>query len=400
MTFPNQAQAAPDLVDVESIDAILERLTALRKERGKTLKIYSTPFLPTKLKKAVDVLGSSDELLMSAKELRADPKIDSLLVLGPSFLSDTIDVLLNAPQVLPERQERRIQVYSPTKHSDCPLNSYASRDALVDCWHTLQGLFDADSKVFPIACLSSSLTVKAFCGEHQGAICTSVNARVILDRAFEQRPKVLFVPDSNLGRFAAFSVGLCESDVVIWNHEENGPESADKEPQDLTTRSKEHFDFNNVNDLRLRNLILWDSGCPTYGALTPNQISELRKTRPNIKIAVPPRCSEEVKERADAVGDLEDVQYAIANTDPQTVWAIGFEKAHIRELKKRFPDRSFILFNEDVVCTCQARTFNPVRLLATLDSLESQSAASLVSSPEYLARPAYDAIDKMFTMLE
>lgn len=399
MTSSTQPCVEP--ASAEIVDALFERITKLRKDNDRSVKIYAVPFIPSKLGKCVDLTGSSDELLTRARKLQTSKTLDSLLVLGPSFLSDAIDVLLNAPQVLQKRKGRRIKIYSATNHSDCPLVNSASTNDLLDCWNALQNLFDADAKVFPIACLSSSLAVKAFCGERNGAVCTSVNARFILDRALELRPKVLFVPDSNLGRFAAYSVGCRASDVVLWRQESRRPDVLSiNGGTEEATLPENHSQFNNDTDLRLRKLILWDSVCPTYGNLEPEQIAQLRETHPNVKIAVPPRCSEKVQTLADSVGDLNDLIVDVADSDPRTIWAIGFEKNYFTTLKKQFPERSFLIFNEENTASCEARTLIPSRVEAALDSLEEGSAANSTATPEFLAEPAYNALEQMFQMLE
>jgi len=57
----------------------------------------------------------------------------------------------------------------------------------------------------------------AFVGEHGGAVCTSSNARAILEWAFERGDKVLFFPDQHLGRNTGFEMGYDESDMRVWN---------------------------------------------------------------------------------------------------------------------------------------------------------------------------------------
>ena len=60
---------------------------------------------------------------------------------------------------------------------------------------------------------SSSAALKAFVGEHGGAVCTSSNARAILDWALAKGSKVLFFPDQHLGRNTGFDMGYDASDM-------------------------------------------------------------------------------------------------------------------------------------------------------------------------------------------
>ena len=58
-----------------------------------------------------------------------------------------------------------------------------------------------------ITYINSAADLKAFCGEHEGIVCTSTNAPKILDWAFNQKGKVLFFPDQNLGRWTGYKNG-------------------------------------------------------------------------------------------------------------------------------------------------------------------------------------------------
>src|SRR5260221_8404173 len=46
----------------------------------------------------------------------------------------------------------------------------------------------------------STADLKALVGRHGGAVCTSSNARAVMEWSFRQKPRVLFFPDQHLGR--------------------------------------------------------------------------------------------------------------------------------------------------------------------------------------------------------
>ena len=80
--------------------------------------------------------------------------------------------------------------------------------------------------------MNSSADIKAFCGRHGGGVCTSSNADVALEWAFEQKPdaKVLFLPDQHLGRnTAVLKLGMSLDDCVVWDpHLSGGGVAADE----------------------------------------------------------------------------------------------------------------------------------------------------------------------------
>ena len=52
----------------------------------------------------------------------------------------------------------------------------------------------------PVTYVNSSADVKAFCGRRGGIVCTSSNARAVLEWSLERRRRVFFFPDQHLGR--------------------------------------------------------------------------------------------------------------------------------------------------------------------------------------------------------
>ena len=69
-------------------------------------------------------------------------------------------------------------------------------------------MLDPDEKVTPVTYINSAADLKAFCGEHGGIVCTSTNARQILQWAFARREKVLFFPDQHLGRWTGYLMDI------------------------------------------------------------------------------------------------------------------------------------------------------------------------------------------------
>ena len=93
-------------------------------------------------------------------------------------------------------------------------------------------LLDSPSEILPLALQylgkdprsASAADLKAFCGEHNGIVCTSSNAPVIAKWAFARREKILFFPDQHLGRWTGHNMGipLDEMMAVVDNALENG----------------------------------------------------------------------------------------------------------------------------------------------------------------------------------
>ena len=85
----------------------------------------------------------------------------------------------------------------------------ADIDQVEEAWEELARVTDV-SRVIPITYMNSSAALKAFVGRHDGAVCTSSNARAVLTWALEEGrgDKVLFFPDQHLGRNTGYELGL------------------------------------------------------------------------------------------------------------------------------------------------------------------------------------------------
>jgi quinolinate synthase len=74
-------------------------------------------------------------------------------------------------------------------------------------WREIGEVLDPDEVITPITYINSAADLKAFCGEHGGIVCTSSNARQILQWAFARREKVLFFPRPASGSMDGLSDG-------------------------------------------------------------------------------------------------------------------------------------------------------------------------------------------------
>ena len=101
----------------------------------------------------------------------------------------------------------------------CSMADMARLGQVEDAWDAMADAGVQDS-IVPVTYMNSSADIKAFCGRNGGVVCTSSNADVALEWAFEQKPdaKVLFFPDQHLGRnTAVLKMGFSLDDCVVWD---------------------------------------------------------------------------------------------------------------------------------------------------------------------------------------
>jgi quinolinate synthase len=171
--------------------------------------------------------------------------------------------------------------------------------------------------VVPVTYMNSHAPLKAFTGKNGGLVCTSSNAELALQWAFERGEKLLFFPDQHLGRNTALKMGLSESEMcVYYPSKENGglPE-----------------------DLSKIKIILWNGNCPVHMKFYPRDLLFVREQFPKAKIAVHPECTQEVTRLADYVGSTEGIVNWARGLSAGTQLFVGTEINLIERMKRDNP---------------------------------------------------------------
>ncbi|MBI2243401.1 MAG: quinolinate synthase NadA, partial [Nocardioides sp.] len=257
-------------------------------------------------------------------------------------------------------------VVLPDLAAGCSMADMASFQQVEDAWDALTEAGVADS-VVPVTYMNSSADIKAFCGRNGGLVCTSSNAEVALEWAFEQKggvegdAKILFLPDQHLGRnTAVLKMGLSVDDCVVWDPFRPGG--------GLTPEQ-----------LRAAKVILWRGHCSVHGKFSPDVVDELRATIPGVQILVHPECTHEVVLKADLVGSTEFIIKTIEAAPSGSSWSIGTELNLVKRLSAAHPDKN-ISFLDKTVCYCS--TMNRIDLPHLVWALESLVAGTVVNRIE------------------
>jgi len=131
---------------------------------------------------------------------------------GVHFMAESADVLTGDHQ----------QVMLPDLNAGCSMADMADIDQVEAAWSEIAEVTDVE-RVVPITYMNSTAALKAFCGRHGGAVCTSSNARRVLEWALDDQPdrpgadKVLFFPDQHLGRNTAIAMGYDPTTMLVWD---------------------------------------------------------------------------------------------------------------------------------------------------------------------------------------
>ena len=345
------------LNDEEMSEAIHERKRAL----GSRLVILGHHYQQDEVIQFADFTGDSLKLSqLGAKQ----GHVKFIVFCGVHFMAESADILT----------DDSVTVILPDLSAGCSMADMADVDQLEEAWDFL--VEECSAHVIPITYVNSSAAIKAFCGGHEGACCTSSNARAVLEWAFGQGEKVIFLPDQHLGRNTAYAMGIPLEKMVVYDPQK---------PQGGLTREV-------VRDARV---FLWKGHCSVHGLFTSAQCSEIRRTDPDYKILVHPECMWEVVQRADLAGSTEFIIKTVGESPAGSKWAIGTEIHLVSRLADRFPEKRVrSLAGIQCLCTTMYR-IDPKHLLWSLDELVAGRVVNQIKVDPETKRLAVIALERM-----
>ncbi|MDQ6965239.1 MAG: quinolinate synthase NadA, partial [Mariprofundales bacterium] len=184
-------------------DELLERITALRAQLGGEVLILGHHYQREEVFAFADVSGDSLKLAQHA----AATDVANIIFCGVHFMAESADILTSDQQA----------VLLPDPAAGCSMADMADRAEVASCWQQLAtAIATVDEQVTPITYINSTAELKAFCGSHGGAVCTSGNAERVMRWGWSQREKILFFPDRHLGENTALAMGIPDSEMVLW----------------------------------------------------------------------------------------------------------------------------------------------------------------------------------------
>ena len=352
------------------------RIEGVRQRMGRRLVILGHHYQQDGVIAHADFQGDSYQLSRSAAER---DECEAIAFCGVHFLAETADILANRPDKVAARGGRRVTVVLPDLAAGCSMADMAAITQVEDAWADLGTVIDT-AELTPVTYINSAASLKAFCGRHGGIVCTSSNARAVLEWAFARGRRVLFFPDQHLGRNTARTMGIGLDQMCVWNPHE--PE--------LGGNSKAALEASRV--------ILWQGHCSVHAMFRPEHVDGLRKTMPGVKILVHPECSMEVVDKADLVGSTSYILRQVDQAPPGTKWAIGTELHLVKRLEAAHPEQE-IRFLSPVVCMCATMyRIDLAHLCWSLEHLEAGDAVNVIRVDDETAKWAVVALERMLAV--
>lgn len=296
---------------------MINEINSLRREKNAIILAHN--YQTTDIIELADFVGDSLQLSIEASKVEAD----FIIFCGVRFMAETAAML-----------NPRTKVLMPALDAGCPMADMVTADQLRK--------FREEHPTAAIVCyVNSSAEVKA----ESDICCTSSNAVKVL-QSLPKDQAVLFVPDQNLGSWAARQAG--------------------------------------------REIILWDGFCPIHHwGFEIAQVKALRKKYPDHRLIAHPECDEGIVEAADAVMSTGGM---LAEAKHHDQLIIATEKGLVDYLIKLYPAKSIIHLNTKAICKNMKKT----TLAHVLDALRFEQHQVWVD-PE-VARRAVQSLQRMLEL--
>jgi quinolinate synthase len=356
-----------------SNEELAARIEAVRREFGPKLLILGHHYQQDEVIAHSDLRGDSYQLSQMAAASR---DCRAIVFCGVHFMAETADILANRPDKLTERGGERVTVILPDMAAGCSMADMAAIDQVEAAWQDLGEVIDTND-LTPVTYINSAASLKAFCGRHGGIVCTSSNARAVLEWSFKRTKRVFFFPDQHLGRNTALKMGITNDQMPVF----------DPYNSELGGNSEEAIKSSRV--------ILWKGHCSVHQMFRAEHVKLFRDRYPGIKILVHPECPQEVNDQADVSGSTSKIIQTVEAAPAGTKWAIGTELHLVNRLKHEHPEQE-IHFLSPVVCMCATMyRIDLAHLCWSLENLAAGRPVNVINVAPETARWSLVALERM-----
>ena len=355
--IPERYRRMPD-------EELAHRIAVARASLGSQLVILGHHYQRDEIIRWADFRGDSFKL---SQQAAARKEAAYIVFCGVHFMAESADILAADHQ----------RVILPNLAAGCSMADMADEAQVLSCWTQLGEALA--SAVIPVTYMNSSAALKAFCGERGGVVCTSSNAKRVLEWAFERGERVLFFPDEHLGRNTGVKLGIADDGMVVWD-------------------PRRPLGGNSADALGRARLILWRGWCSVHARFTVAQIAEARRDHPGINVIVHPECRREVVAAADLDGSTEFILETISSAPAGSQWAVGTEINMVNRLAAAHPDK-LIFCLDPVICPCSTMyRIHPAYLAWVLEALVEGQVLNEIVVPDRVKAAARVALDRMLCL--
>ena len=359
-----------------SPEALARRIAAAKEALGDRVFILGHHYQRDDVMRWADARGDSFRLSVLAQER---PEAEFIVFCGVHFMAESADILTGDHQ----------QVILPDLNAGCSMADMADLDEVEEAWEALAQVTDID-RVVPITYMNSSAALKAFVGEHGGAVCTSSNARAVLEWALNLNDRaddgaggrqVLFFPDQHLGRNTGHQLGFTEADMQLWNP---------------------HKDQGGLDDRQIKEatFLLWKGHCSVHQRFRPHHVETFRAAHPDGIVVVHPECAHDTCAVADQVGSTDYIIKAIEAAPVGATIAVGTEIHLVNRLNDETPDKTVVSL-DPLICPCSTMSrIDGPHLAWVLENLVEGNVVNRITVDPTTAEWAKVALERARQLIE
>ena len=233
---------------------LAQRIGAAKAALGDRVFILGHHYQRDEVMRWADARGDSYRLSVLAQQR---PEAEFIVFCGVHFMAESADVLTGDHQ----------QVILPDLNAGCSMADMADLDEVEEAWESLGDVTDID-RLVPDHLHELVGGAEGVRRQHGGAVCTSTNARAVLEWAFRSESeggaggrKVLFFPDQHLGRNTGLAMGYTHDDMRVWNP---------------------RLDLGGLTeaDCKEATFLLWKGHCSVHQRFRPEHVEAFRPSIP------------------------------------------------------------------------------------------------------------------------
>jgi quinolinate synthase len=357
----------PETIKAAAPEEVQDRIVRAKAGLHGRLVVLGHHYQRDEVIRHADFTGDSFKLARAAADRK---EAEFIVFCGVHFMAESADILSGDHQT----------VFLPDLNAGCTMADMAEIEQVETAWEDVTEA--VGEEVLPVTYMNSTASLKAFCGRHGGAVCTSSNARAVLEWAFAQKPRVLFFPDQHLGRNTGYRMGIPLEAMPVFDP---------YEPRGGLT----------VEEMRAARMLLWKGHCSVHNRFTPEMVDERRAEIPGVKVIVHPECRFEVAQKADVIGSTEGILKTVRDSPAGTKWTVGTELNMVsRMAREQASHGKEVTSLDDCFCACSTMfRIDPPHLLWVLEGLlGGDLLRNPIRVPPQTAGEARTALDRMLAI--
>jgi quinolinate synthase len=365
-------QPLPQIYKELSDSELRVRIQSAKEVLGPRVVILGHHYQQDAVVEFADFIGDSFELSRNAARQKT---AEFVIFCGVHFMAESADVLTS----------ENVKVILPDLGAGCSMADMANIDQTLECWDQLRDV-SPGQVIVPVTYMNSSAAIKAFVGQHGGAVCTSSNCRNVLEWALaggaggstDKKIKVLFFPDQHLGRNTALAMGYPADSMIVWDPNKD-------------------FGGNDPQEVEKATFVLWKGHCSVHQLFRPEHVDQARAKYPGIKVIVHPECRREVVDKSDLAGSTAYIVQQINAAPAGTQWAVGTEVHLVNRLAREHPEQKIIVLSD---CQCLCTTMYRIDLQHLCWAIENLVEGKVVNQIKVDAETRKWALVGLDRMLE